>query len=137
MGKSDYYLKLEIIKKVMGMIVLIITIPFGVYTMALGQVGVAIISTFVNAYPNRKLLNYYYLEQIKDILPNLLITIIMFVIVYSISFININVYLLLIIQIILGIIIYVGLVYLFKLESFNYLLKMIKETLDKKKIKKV
>lgn len=137
MGKSGYYLKLEIIKKVLGIIVLVITLPFGVYVMALGQVGVAILSTFINSFPNRKLLNYSYLEQIKDILPNLLISIVMFVIVYLMKFVNINSYLLLTFQILVGVIIYFGLVYLFKLESFKYLLDIINDKIKRKKNKKV
>ncbi len=133
LGKSDYYLKLEVIKKVLGVITLVATLPFGVYTMALGQVGVALISSFINAFPNRKLLNYYYKEQLKDILPNLIISIIMFVLVYLLKFINMNKYLLLITQISFGVIIYLALIYIFKLESFNYLIDIIKSKLKERK----
>lgn len=124
-GKSDYYLKLEIIKKVIGIAVLILTVKDGVYVMTLGQVGVAILSTFINSYPNRKLLNYNYIEQLKDIFPNLIISIVMFVIVYLIGNINLNVYLLLTIQITVGVIVYFALVKVFKLESYEYLIKLV------------
>lgn len=137
LGKSDYYLKLEMIKKIIGLSILVITLSFGVYAMAIGQVFAAMISTFVNSYPNRKLLNYSYIEQIKDILPNLIISIIMFVCVYAINFINISVYIKLVIQIIIGIIVYVLLVSIFKLESFNYIKETIKKMIKKKNMKKV
>lgn len=127
MGKSDYYLKLEVIKKVIGIIVLVATIPFGVYIMALGQVVVAILSTFINAFPNRRLLNYQYKEQIKDVLPALLISLVMFAVVFPMNYLNINIYLLLLIQILIGIVVYFGLAYIFKLESLDYLIKMIKD----------
>ena len=132
LGKSDYFLKLEIIKKVIGLIVLIVTLPFGVLQMAIGQVLVAILSTFINAFPNRKLLNYNYFEQIKDLFPSLIISIIMFIIVYSFNFINLNMYILLIIQILVGVIIYFGLAYIFKLESLNYMIEILKSFLKKK-----
>lgn len=132
LGKSDYFLKLEIIKKIIGLIVLIVTLPFGVLQMAIGQVLVAILSTFINAFPNRKLLNYNYFEQIKDLFPTLIISIIMFIIVYSFNFINLNMYILLIIQILVGVIIYFGLAYIFKLESLNYMIEILKSFLKKK-----
>lgn len=132
LGKSDYFLKLEIIKKIIGLIVLIVTLPFGVPQMAIGQVLVAILSTFINAFPNRKLLNYNYFEQIKDLFPTLIISIIMFIIVYSFNFINLNMYILLIIQILVGVIIYFGLAYIFKLESLNYMIEILKSFLKKK-----
>ncbi len=132
LGKSDYFLKLEIIKKIIGLIVLIVTLPFGVLQMAIGQVLVAILSTFINAFPNRKLLNYNYFEQIKDLFPSLIISIIMFIIVYSFNFINLNMYILLIIQILVGVIIYFGLAYIFKLESLNYMIEILKSFLKKK-----
>ena len=133
MGKSDYYLKLEVIKKVIGIIVLVATVPFGVYAMALGQVGVALVSTFINAFPNRRLLNYQYKEQIKDILPALLISLVMFSVVFPMNYLNINIYLLLLIQILIGAGLYLGLAYIFKLESLDYLIKMIKDLKKGKK----
>ena len=136
LGKSDYFLKLEIIKKVIGLIVLIVTLPFGVLQMAIGQVLVAILSTFINAFPNRKLLNYNYFEQIKDLFPSLIISIIMFIIVYSFNFINLNMYILLFIQILVGVIIYFGLAYIFKLESLNYMIEILKSFSKKKEVLK-
>ena len=133
MGKSDYYLKLEVIKKLIGIIVLVATVPFGVYAMALGQVGVALVSTFINAFPNRRLLNYQYKEQIKDVLPALLISLVMFAVVFPMNYLNINIYLLLLIQILIGAGLYLGLAYIFKLESLDYLIKMIKDLKKGKK----
>lgn len=136
LGKSDYFLKLEIIKKIIGLVVLIVTLPFGVLQMAIGQVLVAILSTFINAFPNRKLLNYNYFEQIKDLFPSLIISIIMFIIVYSFNFINLNMYILLFIQILVGVIIYFGLAYIFKLESLNYMIEILKSFSKKKEVLK-
>ena len=133
LGKSDYFLKLEIIKKILGITVLIITVPHGVYTMAIGQIIVTIISTMINAFPNRKLLNYNYFEQVKDILPNLLIAILMFIVVYPIKYLIDNTILLLTIQIIVGAIIYIALMNIFKVEAFNYLFDIIEKRFKKNK----
>ena len=133
LGKSDYFLKLEIIKKILGITVLIITVPHGVYTMAIVQVIVTIISTMINAFPNRKLLNYNYFEQVKDILPNLLIAILMFIVVYPIKYLIDNTILLLTIQIIVGAIIYIALMNIVKVEAFNYLFDIIEKRFKKNK----
>jgi O-antigen/teichoic acid export membrane protein len=74
LGRSDIFLKLEIIKKTMGLFILAITVFYGVYAIALGQVLSGIISSFINAYPNKKLLNYSYNEQWNDIYPSLLLS---------------------------------------------------------------
>jgi len=60
MGRSDIFLRLEVIKKIIGLIILGISLQFGVYAIALGQVFGGIISTFINAYPNKELLVRYY-----------------------------------------------------------------------------
>ncbi len=133
LGRSDIYLKLEIIKKAIGVILLIITIPFGIEVMVFGKILMSLIATFINAYPNKKLLKYSYTEQIKDLTIYLCISIIMFIVIYPIQFLNINLVLILIMQIIFGIIIYLSLAYLFKLEAFKYIIELIKTKFKEKK----
>lgn len=133
LGRSDIFLRLEIYKKVIGLIVLGISIPFGIYAIVFGEIIIGLISTFINAYPNLKLLNYSYKEQIKDIIPSFLLSLVMGIGAYSISFIGFSAGLTLIIQIILGFIIYFSLAIIFKIECFNYLLLTVKEILKSKK----
>ena len=123
MGRSDIFLKLEIIKKIFGFGILMVSIPFGVYYIAIGEIVVGIISSIINTYPNKKLLNYGYGEQIKDILPSLLLSLVMGLIVYLVSFLKIPLLFSMMIQIIVGVIVYVGLAFIFKLECFTYLLQ--------------
>ena len=132
-GRSDVFLKLEIIKKAVGLIALAITIPMGIYVMAIGMIFTGIISTFINAYPNKKLLEYSPLEQWKDIMPSLVISVIMFGIVYTITLLPFPCWAMLLIQIPLGIIIYFGLAKLFKLETLTYAVDTAKEFLRKNK----
>jgi O-antigen/teichoic acid export membrane protein len=122
LGRSDIFLKLEIVKKVIGLLIIIVSIPFGIYVFAWGAVLSGFISSFINAYPNKNLLNYSYLEQIKDILPMLLLSLVMGVLVYSISYLKLNMYIEIVVQIGLGVIVYVLLALLFKMESLKYLI---------------
>ena len=132
-GRSDVFLKLEIIKKAVGVIALAITIPMGIYAMAIGMIFTGIISTFINAYPNKKLLDYSPLEQWKDIMPALLISLVMFAIVYLVTLLPLPCWAMLLIQIPLGVVIYFGLARLFKLESLDYAVTTAKEFLGKKR----
>lgn len=125
-GRSDIYLKLEIIKKIVGIVILVITLKFGVIWMSIGQVVSGIIATFINAYPNKNLLNYKYFEQLKDIFPSFILSIIMGVIIYPIKLINISPIFILLFQVFFGIIIYFLLAYILKLECFKYIINTIK-----------
>lgn len=133
LGRSDIFLKLEIIKKILGLIILAISLPFGVYAITLGILVGGILSTFINAYPNLKLLNYSIREQWKDITPSLLISLLMGAIIYPIQWVGMSDMLTVIIQIVVGVVFYVGLARLFKLECFTYLLKTLQEMVSRKK----
>ncbi|MDU5107881.1 lipopolysaccharide biosynthesis protein, partial [Clostridium sp.] len=121
LGHSDIYLKLEVTKKVVGVIILIISMSFGVYAIALGGLLSGILSSFINAYPNSKLLNYSYKEQVKDIMPSLILAIIMGIASYSILLFKLSPYITLLIQVSLGAVVYISLAKLFKLECYQYL----------------
>ncbi|MGL4801682.1 MAG: lipopolysaccharide biosynthesis protein, partial [Cetobacterium sp.] len=126
LGRSDIFLKLEIIKKILGVIILIISLKYGVYAIAVGVLISGIISSFINGYPNKKLLNYGYLEQFRDIIPSLLISLAMGIIVYGLALLKVNNILIIAIQTFFGLIVYLLLSYLFKLECFLYIVKTIK-----------
>jgi teichuronic acid exporter len=121
LGRSDIFLKLEIIKIIVGLSVLGITVFYGVYAIALGAVLSGIISTFINAYPNKELLDYSYIEQWNDIMPSLLLSLVMGAVVYCFKWLGLSALITLIIQVCVGVILYVGMARIFKLECFNYL----------------
>jgi len=122
LGRSDVFLKLEIIKKIMGLAILGVTVFYGVYAIALGGAVSGVISTFINSYPNKKLLNYSYKEQWKDIMPSLLLSLFMGSVVYSFQLLGLSAWPTLIIQVMVGIVVYVTMARLFKLECFDYLI---------------
>jgi len=103
--------------------------------MAIGSALSSVISTFINSYPNKKLLNYSYIEQWKDLMPSLLISLIMGVIVYLYNFLNLDVSLILLLQVVSGIAVYIILSKLFKIESYDYLLNTIKQLIKSKRKK--
>lgn len=73
-GRSDLFLKLEIIKKALISIGLLIAIPFGIYGLLWMQFFLTILAFFINTSFSGKMINYSMLEQFKDILPILMLT---------------------------------------------------------------
>ena len=132
MGRSDLFLKLEIVKKIMGLTILLLTMHWGVMIMAYSLLLSSVLSQIINSWPNWKLLNYNYWEQIKDILPGILIAIFMGLCVNLVALLHLSDVVTLLIQIPIGAIIYIGASVIFRLESFAYLWNMIK-SLSKKK----
>ncbi|MGN9160326.1 lipopolysaccharide biosynthesis protein [Clostridium sulfidigenes] len=131
LGRSDIFLKLEVVKKCIGITTLCISIPFGIYGMVIFKLIVAFISSIINAYPNIKLLNYSIKEQWRDVMPSLILSVIMGIIIYPITFIGWNSWITLSIQVLVGISIYIGFSFIFKLECLNYILHTIKEIRNK------
>ena len=68
-GRSDLFLRLEIIKKVMGCIVMASTIPMGVMAICYGALFTSTVSVFINSYYSRELIGMSIWEQLKDYLP--------------------------------------------------------------------
>lgn len=126
LGRSDVFLKLEIVKKCVTVINILITLPHGIYAMAIGQVVQSFISTFINSYPNKKLMGYSYFEQWKDLFPSFILSIVMAGIVWLINLIPLMPIITLIIQILVGIVVYILLSKLFKLEVFSYFVNTLK-----------
>lgn len=127
MGRSDLFLKLEIIKKVIGVAVLAVTLPYGVYAMALSLLFTSVLSQLINSWPNAKLLGYSYAKQLKDMLPAILLSIVMGLVVYPISFFGWSDWLTLPVQVVVGAAVYIAGSVVFKLDSFNYLLSILKK----------
>lgn len=133
MGRSDLFLTLEIIKKVIGVIVLALTVRHGVYAMALSLLFVSVVSQLINAWPNRKLLDYPYVHQLKDMLPSILLSCLMGLCVYPIQWLGWSDWIVLPLQVLCGASIYVLSSLIFRLDSFDYLLSTAKRLLHREK----
>ncbi len=132
MGRSDLFLKLEIIKKSIGVVTIIIAIKFGVMAMAYSMLITSFISQVVNSFPNKKLLNYSYLEQVKDMLPQIILSLVMGAIVYAVTFLKLSSVITLVIQIPVGVVVYWVGSKLFHIESYEYIVGMLKNFRKKK-----
>jgi len=132
LGRSDITLRLEIVKKVLGLFILIVSIPHGIYAMVIGIAITVVLASFINAYPNKRLLNYSYREQCLDIMPSLCISLIMGVVVYFLNFLKIDLGILLMLQLAVGVGVYTILSKVFKIESLNYLVDIFKELINQK-----
>lgn len=84
-GRSDLYMKTELVKVPFNLLILFITIPLGVYAIAIGTLISSIISVCINSYYIGKLYDYGFLKQIKDICPIIFTTILMSIFVYIIQ----------------------------------------------------
>ena len=131
LGRSDIFLKLEIIKKVISMTVLVITIPYGLMVMMFARCVNALVSSAINAYPNKKLLGYSYIDQVKDVFPIILCSIAMLLCVMPINGLEISEWVKLFIQIPVSVVIYIGLSIIFKVDSFNYIFGVIKKYINR------
>ena len=138
MGRSDMFLKLEIIKKVIGVSSLVVAVFCFDSPIAIAMTGIftTLISCFINAYPNKKLINYSYAEQMRDILPAFALAIVMFVSVYAMSYIELHYVVVLMLQIFAGILVYIGGSVIFRLKGFEFLKSYILSKLRRRKANK-
>lgn len=129
MGRSDIFLKLEIIKKAIGIAVLVAALVLFDSPVAIALTGAVTTfsSCFINAYPNKKLIGYSYLEQMKDILPSFLISVGMMIAVLAAGRLRLSPLPLLLIQVPAGVCVYLAISAVVKPEPFCMLLRFIRE----------
>ena len=125
-GRSDIFLKLEVIQSVCGIALLLPVIYKGVWWIAVMFLTSSILNCIIIAYPNKKLVGYGWIEQFADMLPILVQAIIMGIIVYCIKYVIANLWISLFVQIIVGAIVYILEAILFKMEPFYYVLRILK-----------
>ena len=132
MGRSGVYLKLEISKKIMGLTLLLLTYRISVMAMAYSLILSSLLSQLINTWPNRKLLDYRYLEQLKDILPSILLAIFMGCCMWLVNLAHLPDIVTLVIQILIGAAVYLGGSALLKLDTFEYLWNVVKPKIQRK-----
>ena len=132
-GRSGLLLKLDIVKKTVGVFLLLLSIPYGVVAIAISLMVTNLISTAINIYPNTKILNYGIGEQFTDIWDSLFLSLIMGGVMYLVSWINWPYIMVLIIQIILGLLTYLLLSIISKNNSYQYLYELTISIIKKNK----
>ena len=137
-GRSDVFLKYQLIKKGLGIFVLLVTLKFGLVTIVIGQVLVAFISIFISLFPFQKYLNYSISEQLKDFYLYLILSLIMFACSYPIIYLEMNPIQIIIFQLIVVIVLYLSLAFSFGLDGLKYSYKIFRKyifnSLKKRKV---
>ena len=132
-GRSDLFLKLEIIKKIIGICILCISIPLGIVAMCYFNILTSIICLILNTYYTGKLINVGFLKQMRDIAPTIILSMVMFVsVLFTIQFIP-NKYLQLIVGILIGCSIYLAGSYLLKFPELKEVVLMYNDLKNRNK----
>ena len=125
LGRSDIFLKLEVLKELVSIVLLLVTMRYGVYAIALGLLVSSVASQLINSWPNRKMLGYTYPQQLRDMAPAILLSLLMAACVWPIQRLGLSDFVTLVIQVPLGVAVYAGVSAALKLESFRFLLEVI------------
>ena len=129
LGRSDLFLGLEVAKKIVNLVLILISMRISVYAMALSAIVGSFFCQIINSWPNKKLLRYTYFEQLRDILPSVIMSFCMGIVVYGVQFFGLRDIFTLIIQIFSGVIVYAFLSVITKYEPFYYCLSIVKDVL--------
>lgn len=127
-GRSDLALKLELIKKTIATIILFISIPFGLIGMCYGRVLYSLIATYLNTKYTKSLIGLSFLEQIKDILPSLVLSLTMGIVIIISNQLSNNILTNIITSAILGISYYIVMSLLFIFNDLNTIYNFIKKS---------
>ncbi len=130
-GRSDLFLGLEIIKKTIGIIPLCVGAFVGVLPMLYVNVLTAIIAYFLNSYYSGKFLGYSSWMQIKDFAPSYGVATVVALSVYFLKFLPLSYWCILPIQILVGIVSFLGLCHFLKLEEYTETKEMLMPIVNK------
>ena len=125
-GRSDYFLKLEVIKKIQGVIVLCVTVPLGLVVMCYGRIVSSLISLIWNTYYTKKIIGYGYVQQMKDLMHILIHALLMGAITFYVVSIASTLWLKLILGVLIGMTYYLLGAYLMKFEEMQELILILK-----------
>ena len=131
MGRSDIFLKLEIVKKIIDLTTILITVQYGPLAMAFGVMLTTPLGAFVNAFPNKKLLRYSFKEQMLDLLPCILLAFFMGAVIWPIQYLVFPNIAIVAIQVVTGVLVYVLGSVLFRMEAFTTVFGIVKSFLKK------
>lgn len=123
-GRSDLMLKSEIIKKVFFMVSTVVAMNFGVFAIALTVPANTLLDLIINAIINKNLIGYSFMEELSDCFAALVLSLIMASAVVFIGKIDLNIYLKVIVQVLVGGLCYAGLSRLTKNKEFSYILNV-------------
>ena len=127
MGYSDIALKQEVIKKTTGIVMILITVNISVMAVVIGAVIIEYWYFVVNTWPNKKIINYSLIQQVADIMPNLIISVIMALLVWCVGLFDLPLLHSMVVKIPVGVTAYAALSFAQKNETFFYLINMLRK----------
>lgn len=125
-GRSDLFFRLEIIKKITGISILLITLPMGLVPFCYGGIFSSMVALIINTYYTGKLIHIGYIKQMKDLLPIFSLSMFVWIVIHISNCFISNYIVQLIVGGSVGLIVYLGFAFLFKFDELNdvkYLLK--------------
>lgn len=131
-GRSDLFLKLEIIKKTIAVVPITLGVFYGIEFMLWGSVLTSFIAYFLNSYYSAQLIDYSTWSQIKDIFPTFVVSFIVAAIMWSITLLNYSIWITLPVQFVIGLILGIIIYETIKLPEY-FELKEIAFSLIKRK----
>jgi O-antigen/teichoic acid export membrane protein len=131
-GRSDINIKLNILKKGIGLILVIVSLQISVIAMAYAGMITGVLCLIINASPNKKLLGYSFVEQIIDIVPYVLMSFVMAVTIWFIQYLPISAFFQIGLQVIFGALVYIMLSVVFRINCYHQILKVLKGYLKRK-----
>ena len=131
LGRSDILLILEVIKKIIGIIPLLLGIFIGIYSMLWGVVVTGVISFFLNSYFTGKKLNYSSWMQLKDISGSFAISVIISIIIYYLKYLPLSYWIILPLQLTLGAILLILICEKLKMNEYMEIKAMIKSIMKR------
>lgn len=130
-GRSDYFLRAEIIKKIFAVIILLCTIPFGVTVMCVGLIMYAIVDMIIIIYYSNKVIHISVYRQLKELAPVTLLSFSMGAVSYLSTYIFESPLLQLITGMASGGIYYLGMSYIFRFRELSQLLSLVSKRAGK------
>ena len=126
-GRSDFFLKVEIIKKIQGVIVLCITVPMGIVAMCYGSVISSLLCLIYNTYYTQKLIGYGYAAQMKDLLHILVHSLVMGAGVWCIVQVFDSLWLQLVVGILSGVVYYIAGAHFLRFEELDEVISLVRK----------
>ena len=133
LGRSDLFLILEVIKKIINLAPLFIGAFVGIFPMLYTALAVNVIAFFLNSYFTGKQLGYSSWMQIKDVTPSYGIAFVVAISIFFLKYLPLSYWAVLPIQIIIGVLVFVIVSDYFKMEEYRELMVLVRTAINKVK----
>lgn len=133
LGRSDIFLYLEILKKIVGIVPIVIGIFCGIYYMLLTSILTGVISLYLNTWYTGKILNYSFWKQLRDIAPSYFTALVIALAVYFLKYLSLPYYVVLMLQIIVGLVACITISEIFKFDEYKELKTIVIKVVNRKK----